>query len=73
MPHPTERPTQVSTGQQGWQYQRVTLDFAGQLTNAIRWGNVADVRELLAAQPGLATARIHGGRTALHVATDWPG
>jgi ankyrin repeat protein len=50
----------------------VTLEGAGDLTNAIRWGNVADVRKLLAAEPDLAAARIHGSRTALHVATDWP-
>ena len=43
------------------------------LTNAIRLGNVQDVRELLGAEPALAAARIHGSRTALHVATDWPG
>jgi ankyrin repeat protein len=52
----------------------VTVEGAGDLTNAIRSGSVADVRELLiAAEPELATTRIHGGRTALHVATDWPG
>jgi ankyrin repeat protein len=51
----------------------VTVEGAGHLTNAIRWGNVADVRKLLTAEPALATARIHGSRTALHVATDWPG
>jgi uncharacterized protein len=51
----------------------VTTEGAADLTNAIRWGNVADVRKLLAAEPELATARIHGSRTALHVATDWPG
>jgi hypothetical protein len=51
----------------------VTVDVAPHLTNAIRSGSVADVRELLIADPELATARIHGSRTALHVATDWPG
>ena len=54
-------------------YQLVTLDRSEDLTNAIRVGNIADLRELLAAEPNLATARIHGSRTALHVATDWPG
>jgi uncharacterized protein len=51
----------------------MTVEGAGHLVNAIRSGSVADVRELLAAEPDLATARIHGSRTALHVATDWPG
>jgi ankyrin repeat protein len=51
----------------------MSVEGAADLTNAIRWGNVADVRKLLAAEPDLATARIHGSRTALHVATDWPG
>ncbi|HVI36834.1 MAG TPA: ankyrin repeat domain-containing protein, partial [Gaiellales bacterium] len=31
------------------------------------------LRELLAEHPALATARIAGCRTLLHVATDWPG
>jgi uncharacterized protein len=56
-----------------WQYRRMTIEGARRLTNAIQRGNVADVRELLAAEPELATARVHGSRTALHVATDWPG
>jgi uncharacterized protein len=51
----------------------VTVEGAGHLITAIRSGNIADVRELLVVEPELATARIHGGRTALHVATDWPG
>jgi uncharacterized protein len=51
----------------------VTVEGAEHLTNAIRGGNVADVRALLAAEPELATACVHAGRTALHVATDWPG
>ena len=54
----------------GWQYRWVSVDGAEYLTNAIRSGNVAGVRALLAAEPELATVRIHGGRTALHVATD---
>src|SRR5882724_937037 len=44
-----------------------------QLAAAIRLGDVAMVSELLAASPELAVARVHGGRTALHVVTDWPG
>ncbi|MBB4751782.1 ankyrin repeat domain-containing protein [Actinoplanes lobatus] len=39
---------------------------------AIRTGDVARLRELLAERPDLATARI-GDRTLLHVVTDWPG
>lgn len=53
--------------------RRVNVDAARLLVNAIRSGNVVEVRELLSADTGLATARIHGGRTALHVVTDWPG
>lgn len=46
---------------------------------AIHTGRVDDLRDLLAAHPELATARLGddepGGmsRTLLHVATDWPG
>jgi ankyrin repeat protein len=40
---------------------------------AIRSGDLAALQRLLGEQPGLATARVHGGRTPLHVATDWPG
>jgi ankyrin repeat protein len=49
---------------------------------AIRAGDVGGLRQLLADNPGLATARIvsdakgncgGGSRTLLHVATDWPG
>ena len=43
------------------------------LTAAIRAGDLVVVKELLAASPGLAVARVHGGRTPLHVVTDWPG
>ncbi|SBT46903.1 ankyrin repeat domain-containing protein [Micromonospora auratinigra] len=47
------------------------------VTGAIRQGDLVALRELLAAHPGLAVARIidSGGmsRTLLHVATDWPG
>ncbi|GAA2629215.1 hypothetical protein GCM10010399_71200 [Dactylosporangium fulvum] len=39
---------------------------------AIRAGDVATLRRLLAEDPGLATARL-GPRTLLHVTTDWPG
>jgi uncharacterized protein len=42
---------------------------------AVRAGDLAALRDLLAQQPELATARLPsvGGRTLLHVATDWPG
>jgi hypothetical protein len=42
------------------------------LTAAIHLGDLAMVGELLARSPELAVARVHGGRTALHVVTDWP-
>ncbi|MFI9638811.1 ankyrin repeat domain-containing protein [Micromonospora sp. NPDC051925] len=51
-------------------------------TRAIRSGDLTTLRQLLAAHPGLATARIGDhddgadgatSRTLLHVATDWPG
>ena len=40
---------------------------------AIHDGDVRTLRHLLATNPGLATARIGGARTLLHVVTDWPG
>ncbi|MFJ2771687.1 ankyrin repeat domain-containing protein [Streptomyces sp. NPDC087300] len=49
------------------------------VTEAIRGGDVAALRELLAARPGLATSAIGqdgaaaGTRSLLHIATDWPG
>jgi ankyrin repeat protein len=43
------------------------------LVAAIRTGNLAALEELLELSPGLASARGPGGRTALHVVTDWPG
>jgi uncharacterized protein len=46
---------------------------AARLVAAIRSGDVAIVEKLLAASPALATERVHGGRTALHVVADWPG
>lgn len=41
-------------------------------TAAIRTGDLAALRSLLAGRPWLATARI-GPRTLLHVVADWPG
>jgi ankyrin repeat protein len=49
------------------------------VVDAIRTGDVAGLRRLLADHPGLATARFGDtgpdgmSRTLLHVATDWPG
>ena len=40
---------------------------------AIHDGDVAALERLLRERPDLATARVRGGRTLLHVATDWPG
>lgn len=42
---------------------------------AIRRGEVSLLQRLLAEEPHLAGTRLpgHGGRTLLHVATDWPG
>jgi hypothetical protein len=44
--------------------------------DAIRDGDVQVLRDLLAREPGLEAGRLRGadgGRTLLHVATDWPG
>lgn len=43
--------------------------------DAVHTGDIAALEQLLAEHPDLATARLarHGGRTLLHVATDWPG
>ncbi len=40
---------------------------------AIRTGDTASLAALLRENPGLANAHIHGDRTALLVAADWPG
>lgn len=42
---------------------------------AIQSGDVPTLQRLLTDHPELATARLarHGGRTLLHIATDWPG
>jgi ankyrin repeat protein len=40
---------------------------------AIHCGEVDGLKNLLRANPDLASARIDGKRTLLHVATDWPG
>jgi ankyrin repeat protein len=40
---------------------------------AIRAGDNAGLASLLSQHPGLASEQIHGTRTPLHVAADWPG
>jgi ankyrin repeat protein len=40
---------------------------------AIRTGDTASLASLLSQHPGLVSEQIHGTRTALHVAADWPG
>lgn len=54
----------------------MTSEALRQAADAVRDGDVEALRDLLAAEPGLATERLReadGGRTLLHVATDWPG
>lgn len=46
--------------------------LATALTTAIHTGDTDGLRQLLRDHPDLATARI-GGRSTLHIATDWPG
>jgi ankyrin repeat protein len=46
---------------------------ASAAAEAIRHGDLAELKRLLSAHPELATAHIDGIRTLLHVATDWPG
>jgi ankyrin repeat protein len=50
-----------------------TDDPATAAVTAIRAGDLPMLQRLLGEQPGLATARIHGSRTPLHVVADWPG
>lgn len=40
---------------------------------AIRTGDTTALASLLSQHPGLASEQIHGTRTPLHVAADWPG
>jgi len=50
---------------------------AGEVIRAIQQGNLEFLQRTLAANPGIATARITGNRGGskelLHVVTDWPG
>jgi uncharacterized protein len=41
--------------------------------HAIQTGDTASLAALLGQHPGLASEQIHGTRTPLHVAADWPG
>jgi ankyrin repeat protein len=43
------------------------------LVQAVRSGDTATLGDLLRKNPGLASEQVHGTRTPLHVATDWPG
>src|SRR3954451_798958 len=43
------------------------------LVEAVHGGDLVAAARLLKVHPGLATARGPGGRTVLHVVTDWPG
>jgi ankyrin repeat protein len=47
----------------------------GAAVRAVQAGDVSALSRILAERGGLASARLpgHGGRTLLHVATDWPG
>lgn len=51
-------------------------DALGRAARAVEDGDVEALRVLLDHEPGLAVQRLRGedgGRTLLHVATDWPG
>ena len=41
--------------------------------HAIRTGDTTSLASLLSQHPGLVSEQIHGTRTPLHVAADWPG
>ena len=43
------------------------------LVQTIRTGDTAALSQLLQEHPGLAAEQVHGTRTPLHVAADWPG
>lgn len=47
--------------------------LAAAAVHAIQRGEVRALERLLAEHPELATARLGGARTLLHVTTDWPG
>jgi uncharacterized protein len=47
--------------------------LASAIVRAIQQGDLGRLRSLLDGHPELATARVAGPRTPLHVVTDWPG
>jgi ankyrin repeat protein len=49
------------------------MEKGAECVEAIRSGVVKSLIRLLKGNPALATTRIDGARTLLHVATDWPG
>lgn len=52
------------------------MEIEAECVEAIRAGNIESLVRLLNDSPALVTARLSGnggGRTLLHVATDWPG
>jgi uncharacterized protein len=71
---PVPAETQIATDDALRPAQEALVTDAGlQLLVAIRHGELTVIEHLLAEEPRLASARIHGGRTALHVVADWPG
>ncbi len=68
----------TGTPPDAWILDAVTSDpdlAAATAVEAVRSGDVAALKRILTTHPQLARARLarHGGRTLLHVATDWPG
>src|SRR5881398_3715189 len=49
------------------------MEKLAECVEAVRSGHVESLNRLLDENSALATARIDGARTLLHVATDWPG
>jgi uncharacterized protein len=50
--------------------------LAGEVTRAIKGGDLDSLQTMLAANPGLSAARIQdnrGSKPLLRVVTDWPG
>ena len=59
-----------------WPFMVFPKERAGELVTAIRAGDIGVIRRLLKERPALASAPLggaYGTRTALHIATDWPG
>lgn len=51
----------------------IPSDASAAASAAVQDGDVGALRALLAERPSLASARLDGSRSLLHVATDWPG